>query len=129
MGVLNFAVKKESKHSIFAGNILSQKSVSHASSKIITEKFKSNNAKSSLEFMPKFLTNTNMVKNQETAARQRCLKSQMKKMFQTRCEKLDKSSQGLKNSVTDRINHRKSHCYKHSKIAPNEQKHLDRKGR
>lgn len=67
--------------------------------------------------------------NQETAARQRCLKSQMKKMFQTRCEKLDKSSQGLKNSVTDRINHRKSHCYKHSKTAPNEQKHLDRKGR
>lgn len=56
-------VKKESKDIIFAGNILSQRSVSHASSKITTEKFKSNYVKGSLlQFMPKFFTNTNMVK-------------------------------------------------------------------
>lgn len=60
---LNFVVKKESQQSIFAENILSQKSVSHASNKITTEKFKSNYVKLSLlQFMPKFSTNTNMVK-------------------------------------------------------------------
>lgn len=62
-GGLNFLVKKESKHSIFAGNILSQRSVSHARSKIATEKFKSSYVKwALLKFMPKFFTNTNMVK-------------------------------------------------------------------
>lgn len=53
----------KAKQSIFAENILSQKSVSHASNKITTEKFKSNYVKLSLlQFMPKFFTNKNMVK-------------------------------------------------------------------
>lgn len=58
-----------------------------------------------------------MVKIKKTAARQRCLKAQMKKMFKTRCGTLDQSSQSEKTltqigSTTQKAAATKTECTK-----------------
>lgn len=127
---LKFVVKEESKQTVFAENILSKRSISHASSKITTEKSKHNYVKKFfLQFIPKCsVTNTNMVKTKEQEQDRGTWKHRWKRCFKQDVKNLT-SQVRLRNSVPDRINHRKSHCYKHSKIAPNEPQHLDRKGR